>query len=71
MVAPAYPDVNFIIPHVGGFSDDWRAQQQVVDQLVRYKNIYADTSGVRRFNYIVQAMSLAGAAKALSGSDGP
>ena len=71
MVAPAYLDVNFIIPHVGSFSDDWRAQQQVVDQLVRFKNIYADTSGVRRFDYIVQAMSRAGAAKVLSSSDGP
>ena len=35
MFAPQYPDVNFIIPHLGSFRDDWRAQQQVVDQLVR------------------------------------
>jgi predicted TIM-barrel fold metal-dependent hydrolase len=71
MLAPAYPDVNFIIPHLGSFRDDWRAQQQVVDQLVRYKNVYADTSGVRRFDYIVQAVARAGAAKVLFGSDGP
>jgi predicted TIM-barrel fold metal-dependent hydrolase len=71
MLAPAYPDVNFIIPHLGSFRDDWRAQQQVVDQLVRYKNVYTDTSGVRRFDYIVQAVARAGAAKVLFGSDGP
>jgi predicted TIM-barrel fold metal-dependent hydrolase len=71
MLAPAYPDVNLIIPHLGSFRDDWRAQQQVVDQLVRYKNVYTDTSGVRRFDFIVQAVARAGAAKVLFGSDGP
>jgi predicted TIM-barrel fold metal-dependent hydrolase len=71
MLASQYPDVNFIIPHFGSFQDDWRAQQQVVDQLVRYPNVYADTSGVRRFDYIMQAARRAGAAKILFGSDGP
>jgi hypothetical protein len=36
MFAPQYPNVNFVIAHFGSFADDWRAQQQVVDQLVRY-----------------------------------
>lgn len=71
MLAPSYPDVNFIIPHLGSFRDDWRAQQQVVDQIVRYANIYVDTSGVRRFDYIVQAIKRAGPHKVLFGSDGP
>ncbi len=71
MLAPQYPDVNFIIPHLGSFADDWRAQQQVVDQLVRYPNVYADTSCVRRFDYIAQAVKRAGAHKLLFGSDGP
>jgi predicted TIM-barrel fold metal-dependent hydrolase len=71
MLATQYPQVNFIIPHLGSFRDDWRAQQQVVDQLVRYPNVYADTSGVRRFDYLVQAVRRAGARKLLFGSDGP
>ncbi len=71
MLAPQYPDVNFIIPHLGSFADDFRAQQQVVDQLVRYPNVYADTAGVRRFDYIVQAVKRAGPRKVLFGSDGP
>jgi len=71
MLASAYPDVNFIVPHLGSFADDWRAQQQVVDQLVRYPNVYADTAGVRRFDYIVQAIQRAGPRKILFGSDGP
>lgn len=71
MFAPEFPDVNFIIPHLGSFADDFRAQQQVVDQLVRLPNVYADTSGVRRFDYILQAVCRAGAKKLLFGSDGP
>jgi uncharacterized protein len=71
LLAGQYPDVNFIVPHFGSFSDDWRAQQQVVDQLVRFPNVFADTSGVRRFDYIVQAVRRAGATKVLFGSDGP
>ena len=71
MVAPEYPDVNFIIPHLGSFSDDWRAQQTVVDQLVRYPNVYGDTAGVRRIDYVIQAIRRAGPEKLLFGSDGP
>src|SRR5215212_10202146 len=43
MIAPQYPDVSFIVPNLGSFADDWRAQHRVVDQLVRYPNVYADT----------------------------
>lgn len=71
MIAPEYRDVNFVVPHLGSFADDWRAQQMVVDQLVRHPNVYADTSGVRRFDYIVAAVKRAGPRKVLFGSDGP
>jgi predicted TIM-barrel fold metal-dependent hydrolase len=71
MFAPQFPDVNFIIPHLGSFADDWRAHQRVIDQLVRYPNVHADTSGIRRFDYIVEAIKRAGAHKILFGSDGP
>ena len=71
MFAPEYPDVIFIVAHLGSFSDDWRAHQQVIDQLVRYPNVCSDTAGVRRFDYIVQAVRRAGARKLLFGSDGP
>jgi predicted TIM-barrel fold metal-dependent hydrolase len=71
MFAPQYPDVNFIIAHFGSFADDWRAHERVIEQLVRYKNVYADTSGVRRFDYIVRAVKRAGPHKVLFGSDGP
>jgi predicted TIM-barrel fold metal-dependent hydrolase len=71
MLAPQYPDVNFIIPHLGSFSDDWRAQQRVAEQVGRYPNVYTDTAGVRRFDYIVEAIKRGGAQKVLFGSDGP
>jgi predicted TIM-barrel fold metal-dependent hydrolase len=71
MFAPEYPEVNFIIAHLGSFTDDWKAHQQVAFQLARYPNVYADTSGVRQFNYLVQAVKLGGPHKLLFGSDGP
>jgi predicted TIM-barrel fold metal-dependent hydrolase len=71
MLAPEYPRINFIIAHLGSFADDWRAHERVIEQLVRYPNLHADTSGVRRFDYIVQALERAGPRKILFGSDGP
>jgi hypothetical protein len=71
MLAPQYPDVNFIIPHLGSFTDDWKAHQQVIYQIARYPNVSADTSAVRQFDYLVQAIKLAGPRKLLFGSDGP
>ena len=62
---------SFIIPHLGSFADDWRAQLALIDHLVRHPNIYTDTSGVRRFDLLEQAVRRAGAAKVLFGSDGP
>jgi uncharacterized protein len=71
LLASEYPDVNFIIPHLGSFADDWRAQLALIDPLVRYPNVYTDTSGVRRFDILAQAARRAGAGKILFGSDGP
>jgi predicted TIM-barrel fold metal-dependent hydrolase len=71
MLAPQYPEVNFIIPHLGGFADDWMVQMQVVDQLTRLPNVYADTSGVRYFDALVEAIRRAGPRKIIFGSDGP
>jgi uncharacterized protein len=71
MFAPEFPDVKFIIAHFGSFADDWRAQGEVVNKLVRYPNVFADTSGVRRFDYVVEAVKRAGPRKVIFGSDGP
>ena len=71
MFAPQYPDVNFIIAHLGSFADDWRAHERVIEQMARHPNVYSDTSGVRRFDYLVQAIKRAGSRKFVFGSDGP
>ncbi len=71
LLAAEYSDVPFIIPHLGSFADDWRAQLALIDQLERHPNVYTDTSGVRRFDLLDQAVRRAGAEKILFGSDGP
>jgi predicted TIM-barrel fold metal-dependent hydrolase len=71
LFAGEYPQVNFIIPHLGSFTDDWGAQLALIDHLRRHPNVYADTSGVRWFDLLRAAVQRAGAHKVLFGSDGP
>jgi uncharacterized protein len=71
LFAREYPAVNFIIPHLGSFADDWRAQVALIDHLERHPNVFTDTAGVRRFDLLEEAVRRAGAHKVLFGSDGP
>lgn len=71
LLAEEYPDVNFIFAHLGSFADDWRAQQAFIDPLSRHPNLYTDTSGIRRFDLLEEAVQRAGPGKILFGSDGP
>ena len=56
LLAREYPQVQFVIPHLGSFADDWRAQSGLIDFLVRHPNVYTDTSGVRRFDILEEAV---------------
>lgn len=71
LVATEYPSVAFIIPHLGSFADDWQAQRVMIDVLARHPNVYTDTSGIRRFDLLVEAVRRAGPRKVLFGTDGP
>lgn len=71
LFATEFRNVNFIIPHLGSFADDWHAQLTFIDQLVRHPNVYTDTSGVKRFDLLEMAYQRAGASKILFGTDGP
>jgi len=71
LLATEYADVNFIIPHLSSFSDDWRAQIAFIPMLERHKNIFTDTSGIRRFDLLEMALRRAGAGKIIFGTDGP
>jgi len=71
LFASEYRDVNFIIPHLGSFADDWHAQMTFIDQLVRHPNVFTDSSGVKRFDLLEAAFHRTGAEKILFGTDGP
>ena len=71
LLATEYPEVSFIIPHLGSFADDWRAQLALIDMLERHPNVYTDSAGVRRFDLLQEAVRRASARKLLFGSDGP
>ncbi|MFM9948284.1 MAG: amidohydrolase family protein [Saprospiraceae bacterium] len=71
LIAVEYPDVNFIIPHLGSFADDWKAQLNLIPMLERHPNVFTDTSGIRRFDLLEMAVQRAGSHKILFGSDGP
>jgi predicted TIM-barrel fold metal-dependent hydrolase len=71
LIAREYPEVDFIIPHLSSFADDWQAQLNFIPILERHSNIYTDTSGVRRFDLLEMAIEHAGPHKILFGTDGP
>lgn len=70
-LAGRHPDVPWIVPHLSSFADDWRAQKRLIDVLVRVPNVFTDTSGVRYFDLLEEAIARAGPHKVLYGSDGP
>jgi predicted TIM-barrel fold metal-dependent hydrolase len=71
LFAREYPDVAFVIPHLGSFADDWGAQLAFIDHLRRHPNVYTDSSGVRRFDLLARAVHEAGPHKVIFGTDGP
>jgi len=71
MLSQEYPEVNFIIPHLGTFSDDWKVQKSFIAPLTFCQNIFTDFSGVKRFDLLKESIERAGTNKILFGSDGP
>jgi len=70
-LAARHPGVPWIVPHLSSFADDWRAQKRLIGVLERVPNIFTDTSGVRYFDLLEEAIARAGPRKVLYGSDGP
>jgi uncharacterized protein len=70
LLAGEYPDLPFIIPHLGSFADEWRAQVAMIGQLLRHPNVHTDTSAVRRFD-LLQEAARRRPQQVLFGSDGP
>lgn len=71
LIARDYPRVRFIIPHLSSFADDYAAQSAFVHVLADHPNVFTDTSAVRRFDLLEEAVRRAGPHKILFGSDGP
>jgi predicted TIM-barrel fold metal-dependent hydrolase len=56
MIASAYPQVRFILPHLGEYgSENWWRHMEALDLVKRYPNVYVDTSGIGSLKYLEMA----------------
>jgi uncharacterized protein len=68
---PEYPDVNFILCHLGSDdSEDWREHLAGIQITKCYPNVYIDTSAVILQPYLEKAIRELPPEKILFGSDG-
>ena len=72
MIASEYPQINFIMAHLGSFaSQDWTEHLQAIEVARRYPNVYLETSSVVFFEYLEMAARELPPEKLIFGSDGP
>jgi len=71
-VVQAYPQVCFILAHLGSFaSRDWREHIRAIEAAKNLPNFYLDTSAVVFCEYLEYAARELPAEKLIFGSDGP
>jgi uncharacterized protein len=72
MIANSYPQINFILAHLGSFaSQNWSEHLQAIDVAKRYPNVYLETSSVVFFEYLEMAVRELPEDKIVFGTDGP
>ena len=72
MPATAYPEVNFIIPHLGQYrSARWSLHLEAINLAKRYRNVYLDTSGIGSLKYLEMAFRELPPEKILFGTCAP
>jgi predicted TIM-barrel fold metal-dependent hydrolase len=72
MIAAEYPNINFIMAHLGNFaSHDWNEHLEAISVARRYPNVYLETSSVVFFKFLEMAIQELGPGKLIFGSDGP
>jgi hypothetical protein len=72
MIASQYPQISFILAHLGSFaSHDWTEHLAAIDVARRYSNVHLDSSSVVFFQFLDRAARELGADKLIFGSDGP
>src|SRR5713226_1518025 len=72
MIASEYPQVPFIMAHLGNFAArDWVEHIAAIEVARRYPNVYLETSSVVFFKFLEMAAEDVGPNKLIFGSDGP
>lgn len=72
MPAQAYPQVNFILPHLGQYhSLNWAAHYDAIDLVRRYANLYLDMSALGNFKYAEMAARELPSERILFGTNSP
>jgi hypothetical protein len=71
MMTEYYPEVNFIVPHMGRYWPEYNAAIETVDFVRRQPNMYFDTSAIMYVKYLERAVRLVPIEKILFGSCGP
>jgi len=72
MIAQEYPQIPFLMAHLGNFaSRDWAEHIEAIGVARRYPNVYLETSSVVFFKFLEMAAKEAGPDKLIFGSDGP
>ncbi len=72
MPASAYPDVTFVLPHLGQYlSLSWTAHMEAIDLVKRYRNVYVDTAGMGSLKYLEMAVRELPADRILFGTCAP
>ena len=66
-----FPSVTFVVPHLGSFDDEWLAQRGIIELMQRHDNLMSDSSGIRCFDLLQEAIQRVGTSRILFGSDGP
>ena len=71
LIASAYPQITFIMAHLGSFSSqNWSEHLAAIDAAKRYPNVYLETSSVILWRYLEMAAREV-PDKLIFGSDGP
>ncbi len=71
-VVQSYPEVSFILAHLGSFaSRNWAEHVRAIEASKRLANLYLDTSSVVFFTYLERAARELPPEKLIFGSEGP
>ena len=72
LIAANYPQINFIMAHLGVFaSRNWTEHIAAIDIARRYPNVYLETSSVVFFRFLEMAVKELGPERVIFGTDGP